>query len=122
MKVGNETFEECSNILYNISDFYIKYQLKGVKPEHESEVYNSPETNLFIISHINCKLFIVFSLIIILLIKTSVLGFLKIGINSLPKKNFAKNIIFSASVISGNFCLTKRIIILLKHFIEYGNK
>ena len=46
-------------------------------------------------SHINCKLFKVFSDIIIELIKASVPGFLKIGINNLPKKNFERKIFFS---------------------------
>ena len=48
---------------------------------------NPPATNLFIISHITCKLYKVFSDIIIELIKASAPGFLKIGINNLPKKN-----------------------------------
>ena len=93
MNEGNETFVAYSNILYIFSDCSMKYQLKGVNSPF-SLVYNSPDTNLFIISHITCKLFKVFSDIIIELIKASVPGFLKIGINNLPKKNFERKIFF----------------------------
>ena len=94
MKGGNVTFLAHSNILYIFSDCSIKYQLKGANSPL-SQVYNLPDTNLFIISHITFKLFNVFSDIIIELIKASVPGFFKIGINNLPKKNLERKIFFS---------------------------
>ena len=69
-------------------------------------------------SHINCKLFKVFSDIIIELIKASVPGFLKIGINNLPKKNFERKIFFSDWFIFGNFCSIINEIILHSNLIE----
>ena len=102
MNEGNETFVAYSNILYIFSDCSMKYQLKGVNSPF-SLVYNSPDTNLFIISHITCKLFKVFSDKIIELIKASVPGFLKIGINNLPKKNLARKIFFLIGLYLGIF-------------------
>ena len=48
----------------------------------------------------------------------SIPGFLKIGINNLPKKNLEIKIIFSDLDMFGNFLDIKNEIILQKHFIE----